>query len=281
LGGIIFVVGKKFSKLALLDLKNAPSEQQHVIKRKIIEERLKRNIQDSVKKSSNFMKPVLNKLINWGKNGFNKIIELEEEYRYRIMNVGLKDKINKDQEISKLLNEADAMKDEENFSSAEKKYIEILKIDQYCLEAYKGLTELYFEEKDYEHAKQTLEYALKLSENDDFLLSQKAKISSAQGDLKQAEDSYLKSIEINSQNANNYYDLGKIYLQLDDYDQALTVAKKAVELEPNNPKNIDFLLEVSLIAKDKVLAKEAWEKLKQVNPQNKKLDEFKERIENI
>lgn len=281
LGVILYLVLRKFSKLALIDTKNAPIQQQIEVKRKIIEERLKRNIFENIKKGFKFTKPLINKFIVWGKGIFSKIVELEEEYRYRVLNLGLKDKIFKDQSINKLLTEAESLKKEEKYSLAEKKYIEILKVDTFSLEAYKGLTDLYCQTKDYEHAKETLEYALKLGENDDFLFSQMAKISSAQGDLKQAEDSYLKSIELNNQNANYYYDLGNIYLQLDDFPKALEMAKKTVELEPNNPKNLDFLLEVSLIVKDKVLAKEVWEKLKIANPENKKLDDFKERIEKI
>lgn len=147
------------------------------------------------------------------------------------------------------------------------------------MEAYKGLSDLYWLMKNYEQAKETLEYALKLSENDDFLYSQLAKISFVRGDLKQAEQNYLRSIDLNNQNSANYFDLGWIYLQLEDLPRALDVAKKAVKLEENNPKYLDFLLETSLLIKDKVLAQETWNKLKTVNPENNKLAEFKEKID--
>lgn len=281
LGIIIFIIIKKFSKLALIDIATAPQQVQGEIKRKIIEERLKRNFTNFTKKSYHYLKPLLKKLGSYLKNIFNKIIELEEEYRLRVLNLRLKDKIFKDQRLNRLLNEAENLKNEEKYELAEKKYIELLKIDQFYLDAYKGLADLYCLMKDYEHAKETLEYALKLRANDDFLYNQLARISLVRGDLKKAEEDLLHSLDLNNQNAANYFELGNIYLHLEDYSKALEMAKKTVSLEENNPKYLDFLLEISLIVKDKVLAKEIWEKLKIANPENQKLEDFKERIEKI
>lgn len=281
LGIIIFIIIKKFSKLALIDVENALSQKQGEVKRKIIEERLKRNLSEITGKSYKYLKPLIIKLGEILKKFLNKIIELEEEYRLRVLNLRLKDKIFKDQRISHLLNEAENLKKEEKYELAEKKYIEIIKIDQFYLDAYKGLVDLYYQTKDYDHAKETLEYALKIGTNDDFLYSQRAMISMARGDLKKAEEDLLYSLNLNNQNAANYFELSNIYLHLEDYQKALVAAKKSISLEENNPKYLDLLLEVSLLVKDKVLAKETWEKLKNVNPENQKLADFKDRIEKI
>lgn len=281
LGIIIFITIKKFSKIALIDLANSPQARQGEIKRQIIEEKLKRNFSLATKNLKTLTKPLLQGLVNYLNHSFKKLIDLEEEYRFRILNLRLKDKIFKDQRINKLFNEAESLKQQEKYEPAEKKLIEILKIDSYSLNAYKGLSELYWLQKDYEQAKETLEYALKLSNNDDNLYRQRARISSVKGDLKKAEADYLQSINLNNQNSINYYELGNIYLQLEDYPKALEMAKKSVSLEENNPKYVDFLLEICLLIKDKVLAQDTWEKLRQVNPENKKLNEFKERINNI
>lgn len=281
LGIIIYVIWRKFSKLALIDLEKAPIIKQDEVKKKIIEERLKRNLSEIFSKIGDFLRPVITKIIQLSKEFFKKLIELEEEYRYRVLNLRLKDKIYRDQRVNKLLTEAENLKQQQQLELAEKKYIEILKIDQYFLEAYKGLADLYWLEKNYEQAKETLEYALKLREDDDFLYRQMARISSVRGDLKKAEQEYLRSINLNSQNSINYFELANIYLQLEDYPKTLEIAKRAVALEENNPKYLDFLLEISLLIKDKVLAADTWEKLRQVNPENKKLDELKERIDQL
>lgn len=281
LGIIIIIIIKKFSRLSLIDMDSTTVEKQLQTKRKIIEDRLKRNIFDVFRKSTRPLRPLINKFLELIRQLASKIIELEEEYRYRVLNLRLKDKVFKDQRVSKLLKEAILLKSEEKYELAEKKYIEIIKIDQFYLEAYKGLSDIYWLMKNYEQAKETLEYALKLSENDDYLFSQLAKISLVRGDLKQAEHDYLRSIDINNQNSANYFDLGWIYLQLDDLPKALEMAKRAVNLEENNPKYLDFLLEISLSIKDKVLAQDTWNRLKIVNPENNKLTEFKEKIDHL
>jgi len=278
---IIFIIIKKFNKMALIDVENAPEAKQGEIKRKIIEEKLKRNFLAGFDRLKVLTLPWFKKIMDKLNEFVKKIIELEEEYRFRALNLRLKDKIYKDQRISKLFREAENLKLQEKYEPAEKKYIEILKIDSYNLDAYKGLADIYWLEKNYEQAKETLEYGLKLSNNDDSLYRQRARISSVKGDLKKAEADYLQSINLNNQNSINFYELGSIYLQLEELPKAIEMAKKAVFLEPNNPKYLDFLLEISLLIKDKVLAIDAWDKLKQVNPENKKLGEFKERIENL
>jgi hypothetical protein len=55
-------------------------------------------------------------------------------------------------------------------------------------------------------------------------------------------------------------------------------ARKALEIEPNNPRYLDTILEISIIKKDKVLANETYKRLKEVNPENQKLAEIKEEI---
>ena len=56
---------------------------------------------------------------------------------------------------------------------------------------------------------------------------------------------------------------------------------RAVQLEPGNPKYLDQLLEMSIIAGDSELARETYDRLRLANPDNQKLAEFKQRVEEI
>jgi tetratricopeptide (TPR) repeat protein len=64
-----------------------------------------------------------------------------------------------------------------------------------------------------------------------------------------------------------------------DVSGAFRHLQKAVELAPNNPKYLDFLLEVSIMLEEKETALETYEKFHAINPENQKLSEYKARIE--
>ena len=62
---------------------------------------------------------------------------------------------------------------------------------------------------------------------------------------------------------------------------AKEAALQAVELEPQNPKYLDLLIETAIICGDKATAVRSLEELRLVNPDNQKLDSFRERITKI
>ena len=57
--------------------------------------------------------------------------------------------------------------------------------------------------------------------------------------------------------------------------------QEALDLEPNNPRYLDLILDLSIMKKDKESALYYLEKLAEVNPENNKLNELSERIEAI
>jgi Flp pilus assembly protein TadD len=103
---------------------------------------------------------------------------------------------------------------------------------------------LYLGQKNYDYAIQTLQHILKINPNDTEVI----------------------------------IDLGSVFKQKGDFDKALYFFSKAVELEPTKPKSLDFLVDISIIIGNKELAKSALKKLKEVNPENGKIEEFEQRI---
>jgi len=57
--------------------------------------------------------------------------------------------------------------------------------------------------------------------------------------------------------------------------------KRSLEKHPNNPRYLDTMIEISIINKDKISALEAFDKLKEANPDNKKLEEWKKEIRKL
>jgi len=154
-----------------------------------------------------------------------------------------------------------------------------LKIDPHNQEVYKILADVYTEQKEYEEAKETLEYLLKLTHNNKAaVFSSLANLAKERGNLKEAEEEYLKSISLSADNYLYFISLAEVYLELEEYKYALETAQRALILANNNPKILDFLINVSIIIQDKELAVKYLDRLKEVNIDNKKIGYFNEKL---
>ena len=75
--------------------------------------------------------------------------------------------------------------------------------------------------------------------------------------------------------------LAEVYRELEEEEKALQTAQRALLLAPNNPKILDFLINISIIMSDKELAADYLGRLKEINPENQKITEFMERLDNL
>jgi tetratricopeptide (TPR) repeat protein len=179
------------------------------------------------------------------------------------------------QKIEQLFSQAEESKKQDDLDGAEKKYIEIIGFDSKNIRAFKELGELYYERKDYEDAKQTFEHILKLGGTSHEAAEPSFKASPAE--TKSAVNPEL----ISKQQAQIYADLALVNQALENFVAATASLKKALEIEPNNPRFLDSLLEISIMNKDKVLSLDCYKKLSQVNPDNQKLSDFKAQIDEL
>ncbi len=243
---IILIVVRKFSVLANVDIANIKSEQEAIFKEQIISNRLKRNL---TKWSSLLIKAsrlISNNTVSFSKWFYNKLHELKERYKSEeVLPIG-----NKEEKVKELFAEAEELLAQNEYDIAEKRLVDIIGLDSQNLEAFKKLGQLYIDNKNYEDAKQTLGHILKLSKE-------------------AGEDKELSKI---------YFDLFSINRNLNNLDEALVNIEEALEIEPNNPRYLDNMLETSIIKKDKALALETYKKLGEINPENKKLKDFKKQI---
>jgi len=76
----------------------------------------------------------------------------------------------------------------------------------------------------------------------------------------------------------NYFSLAEIQQSLNNYKEAMKNMKEALKIEPKNPKYLDAMFNLSIISKDKAEALDAYKALKNINPDNGKLGEMKEKI---
>ncbi|KKR91287.1 MAG: TPR Domain containing protein [Parcubacteria group bacterium GW2011_GWC2_42_12] len=274
---IITIVARKFSVLANLDIANIPAEKEAKFKERIISNRLKRNIIQWSVKLSRLFAPVVRGASGFFKTNLRKLYQLKNDYQTAVEGENL----NTEQRAKQLFSQVEECKRRGDLALAENKCIEIIGLDSKNIAAFKELGRLYFEKKQYEEAKQTFEHVLKLKEDDEDIYENLAQIAREKGDLNEARDEYLRSININKQNAQTHFNLACIYRAMSKWPEAIRSLKKALKIEPANPKYLDTMLEISIIIKDKALALDAYQKLFKANPENNKIAEFKKQIDGL
>lgn len=246
---IIFILARKFSVLASIDIESIPKEKEAKIKEEIVSNRLKRNLVKWSAKLVKTLKFIGAKILLFSKWIYSKLHEMRDNYKQ-------KSKISPEEKeftLSSALEEARELQKAENYQEAEKKLIEIISFDSQNIEVFRLLGEVYFEQKNYNDSREAFKHVVKLLENEE-------------------EEESLAEI---------YFDLALIDQAEENWEAATEMMKKTLKLNPNNPRYLDTMLEISIINKDKISALDAFEKLEKINPENKKLTEFKERITNL
>ncbi|MBU0613699.1 tetratricopeptide repeat protein [Patescibacteria group bacterium] len=132
----------------------------------------------------------------------------------------------------------------EMWDRAEKVLIQVISEDPKNIEAYEQLGRLYLLHKDYVQALETFQFLSKLAPGDASVIAY----------LGQTED------------------------QLKHTKKALKHFEKAVELNPKNPKYLDLLIASAIKTGDRHLATVTVDRLKEVNPENKKIEQYSKEI---
>lgn len=278
---IIWLVIKKLPKLTNINVNNLPEIKAQRQKEAILKGRLERLWQEWQNKLKDLTKPGQDKINDVFRQYYQKLKNIEKDLRRRGHDK-LSSALDKSQTINDLLTETKQAINVEDYKKAEDILLDVLNLDQYNIEAYSLLAEVYRYRKEYVQAKETLEYLLKLTHNSNAAVySSLAEIAKERGNLKQAEEDYLKSISLSQDNYLYFLSLAEVYLDLEEVDRALETAQRALVLSPNNPKILDFLINISIIRQDQELANQYLDKLKEVNPDNNKIVEFLERIDNL
>ncbi|MEI6529179.1 MAG: tetratricopeptide repeat protein [Candidatus Falkowbacteria bacterium] len=252
---ILAIILKKFPALAILDINNMPGEKEAKFKDQIIKQKVERDlalVSGRVARVWLFLSRKVSDFLQSSQTQLKKI-KLGYKTAAKIPHVE-KQKIIKDLFVAY----ADLLK-KEDYNEAEEKLVEIVSLDQKNIGAFFKLGALYDEQKKWSEARQTYQYALKLA--------------------RQYQDDETIMAELTIQEI--YFSLAWVERESDDLDAALENIREALELEPNSPRFLDLILDLSIIKKDKDLAIEYLEKLATVNPENNKLSDWKEKIENL
>lgn len=253
---VIFIIIKKLPKLSAINVESITEEKESRVRNRIMLERLTRKFLDFKKLLKSILGPLKDKLISIFSDFYKKIHEIEKKAAQQARPLS---SVDTKQETKEILQEADQLLGQDKLTEAEEVYIKIISLDSKNSAAYNGLAKVYFQNHDYKKAKETLRYCLKL-------LTKSSKI-----------DTNEKKHEL----ACCYADLGSIYQAEGKSQLALNNFQKAVEIEPHNPRFLDFLLKISIILENKELALKTFNTLKKADPDNQKLKEIKKEIDNL
>ncbi len=246
LGLVGFVIWRKLPQVRMID----PSTDKDSISRKKKYDIMKGRVEraggrqiDQFNKS--VLRPVSIGFQNFVRRMAGKLTAVERKYQAKQKETRTS-RYTKE-ELEKMVTDADVLVSEEEFDKAEKKYIEVISYDPKFVPAYEYLGRLYLRRKDYDLARETFSFLVKLSPKD-------ASVTASLGEVEDA--------------------LGNLELAFEYY-------KKASSLSPKNPKYLDFFIESAIETGNKYEANLALDRLREVNPDNNKIDDFEEQIQNI
>ena len=281
-----FLVIRKFPQMANLDIHNLPEEKIYRKKREIINKR--------IEKSSNLLKEKFSKILVpvgkiWGKLQLQFRIYVGKIERLLHHEQSLKTKLKRkvasneenEQRIGQLISDGEQQLKDGNYDKAEEAFIAAIKIDPKSAVAYRGLGDTYLAKNSTEEARQTYKFLIKMELDDDSVLVKLAEIAESQGDLEEAIEYYQQAVLVNDSFSPRFYHLAELLLKAGQPQVAKESILQAVELEPQNPKYLDLLIEIAIICGNKDLALKGYGELRLVNPENQKLHSFKDRIYKI
>ncbi len=283
---IAVIIIRKFPIVANLDLENLAEEQESKKKRSILENRLSEKSNEARKQFQEKMTP-LKRLWNILQQKFRmyvgkieKLLHYEELIKNRQKNRDLSS-MDREKQISELLQQGENKFHEGNYDKAEEFFIAAIKFDKKLAPAYRGLADTYMAKGAAEEALQTYDFLSRLTPADDALLVKLSELSEERGKINEAINYLENAVSINDSLSPRFYHLAELLQKVEQPEVALEAVSQAVELEPKNPKYLDLFIEIAIVCGDRQAANKGFEELRLVNPDNHKLVEFKERIEKI
>jgi hypothetical protein len=243
LGALYFLI-KKIPKLRMIDIDSMPEERGRKVKERIILQRFERLKSKKIGGAQKVITGAGKEVSRRGRRVVQKLYRLEQYYQKLKKQTGEQSGLNQEN-IKKLLAEAQDLEKQGEYIPAEKKYIEIISHHPKCVEAYEGLGNMYLLDKKIEQARETLLFAAMLDEKD----------ASVQ----------MRLAELEQEDGNR--------------EKALVYASRAVEIREKNPKYLDLYIQISLKSKSSKDARKGIKLLKEVNPENKKIEQFEADLE--
>lgn len=277
---MIFLVVKHWHEIRLIDPDSIKEEKEKKKRDELVKERFKRIQSGKVEP----IKTMYRRFVFSSKTAFHrsylKLVNLNRFYE-QAKHPFAKVAPSQDERVKLLLDEARSLARDLKWADAEKRYLEILLMDNRNSDAYKGIGLIYLKQKMMPQAKETFEYLLKVKQVDDIVYASLAEIAAFNKDKRQEEIYRMKAVQLRPRLANRQAELAKFYIEQGAYKEAWPSAKRATDLDPKSAKYQELALECLIEMGEAVDAKRQYDKLRLILDDQPKLAKYKERIEDL
>ncbi len=277
--GIAVVLFRKFPLVASIDVQ-ATSSPLSNRKISLIEQRLKRKFQAAWSKVTTASQPALRGATALLQRARQKLVDLEHEYKARSLPVLLnrRQRQRVQVEVDALVQQAQLFLNEDEYRAAEEKAFQAIRLDPRSVAAFELLGTLYLETKEDAHAREVYQYLLKLQGETDSAHERLAEADRGEGRLEEAEHKLQRTIKLNANVMAYHLQLAQIERQLERWPEAFASIQAASRLEPNHPKVLDEMIEISLGYGKRQFAEDALKTIREKNPDNSKIPEWEKRL---
>lgn len=181
--------------------------------------------------------------------------------------------------LQRMLHEAAVFAREGKVNRAERAYLEALKIDMRSAEAYRGLGELYLNDRQYKQARETFQFLISMKAADDGVYAGLAHIDETEGQIPEAEEKRKKALSLNSKSPKRHAELAAFYIKQSRGEEAWQYARKASEIDPKSPRYLELSVEAAILVRDRKEAEMRYERLRLMGYDRAKLQRLKERLD--
>jgi predicted Zn-dependent protease len=244
LGVILLVLIRKIPQLRVIDVNSITKERERKVKEKIILSKIQRSGGAKLGAVAKTSASVVRVVSKYGRRAVQRLYNLEQYYQKLRRSASEGIHAYDTDRIRGRIDEAQELIRQDEYIPAEKIFIDIISHNPKNVVAYEGLGNMYIKSEQFDQARETLSFALRLSPND-------------------------ASVRVS---------LAELELLQGNPQTALPHLREAVQKRSKNPKYLDFYIDTALTVGSLKDARAGLASLKEVNPENKKIKEFEERF---
>jgi tetratricopeptide (TPR) repeat protein len=164
-------------------------------------------------------------------------------------------------EVQQLYAQAQAAQQQQDIPGAIEKYRRMIRLAPHLAAAYNNLGRLYFNQRDYDHAAQTLAQGLRLNPNMPTASAMLGMSYLQTGQIQKAEEPLETALRANPKDAVVQITLAKVLIRLYKYDEAVKLLKTYTEENPRDQEALYLLGKTYL-----QLSEDSLGKINQIDP---------------
>jgi tetratricopeptide (TPR) repeat protein len=164
-------------------------------------------------------------------------------------------------EVQQLYAQAQAAQQRQDIPGAIEKYRRMIRLAPHLAAAYNNLGRLYFNQRDYDHAAQTLAQGLRLNPNMPTASAMLGMSYLQTGQIQKAEEPLETALRANPKDAVVQITLAKVLIRLYKYDEAVKLLKTYTEENPRDQEALYLLGKTYL-----QLSEDSLGKINQIDP---------------